>query len=159
MKDEMDIDYVKEESIRSAGRRAQTGNDGVAAVIKEQIPDALDGDNITLKPVEVVALEKPMKLDGKEISEIRLDFSLLNGRVRRMAEKRYYAQGGMPMSGGLVLSEDYCIICAAAISGLPYEFFDELSGPKYTEVATDIRAFLFGMPVEEPTTTESAASA
>lgn len=116
-----------------------------------------DTGEVTLKPVETIALRVPIKNGDREIPEVVLDFSLLTGGAKRRAERRYYSAGGPPISAGIAVSEDYCLYCAAEISGIAYEAFDNLGGQDHTEITTTVRAFLLGMPVETPATTASDA--
>jgi hypothetical protein len=109
------------------------------------------------KAKETVTLRTPVTFEGKEVTAVEFDFDRLNGKALRRAEKRFIAEGGTPGFGAL--NDTYCQCCAAEVAGMPFEFFDELNGPDYTEMVLVVRGFLLDMDSTPEEQAKSGSSA
>jgi hypothetical protein len=98
----------------------------------------------------VVTLKHPIIFEGREVTEIHLDFSTINGSVLARVEAQMMRENKPILSGQF--SPTYCAYCAALAGNVPIDLINQLLGPDYMEVATRAQGFLLGISETETET-------
>lgn len=87
-----------------------------------------------------IKLTKPIQINGKEVSQLELDFSKVTGRDLSQAESTVRSAGEMtPM---LTFSGKYQAAVAAKILGIKYDDVLDMPGTDYVKITTAVLNFL-----------------
>lgn len=92
--------------------------------------------------METVTLRKPITIDNKEVKEINLDFTKLNGYALVEAENKSRMMGDA--TPDLSFSMKYQALLASKASGIKYDDILSLPAPDMIAVITTVKNFLFG---------------
>lgn len=87
-----------------------------------------------------IPLQKPLKWEGKTISEVNLDFSQVNGKTLIDTERKMNRLGNFVLVAGL--SPDYCAHVAAELSGVPVKALEKLNLCDFNPVWQAVSAYL-----------------
>jgi len=88
-----------------------------------------------------VKLSAPVKWEGREITEINLDFSKVKGGIINQCERETFQQGNF---SGIIRSQsaEYCARMAALISGTSFRMLEKLSADDYDAVWQTVGAYV-----------------
>ena len=96
------------------------------------------------------ALSKPIKYDGKEITEITLNLDDLSVTDLETAEKRFRAKAKKKEVSLIIeFSKKYQVEVASIASGHDVELFRMLGARDYTGICMEVQSFLLAGELEE----------
>lgn len=87
-----------------------------------------------------IKLELPIKWEDREIKEITLDFSKVNGSTITAAERGAFQEGNIPIIRSM--SADYCSRIAASISNVPYRALLKMHSADFDPVWQTVAAYI-----------------
>ena len=100
--------------------------------------------------MEKYVLSKPIKYDGKEITEIMLNLDNLSVMDLETAERRFRAKAKKKEVTPIIeFSKKYQIEVAAIASGHDVELFRMLGARDYTGICMEVQSFLLAGELEE----------
>ena len=94
--------------------------------------------------MKVIQLHRPTKINGSELTEIKLDLESLKGRDLIELEtsfRRMYRGEYVPV---LNIDQRYQAFVAGRVCGINPEDLGELSAPDFSAICTEVQNFLLG---------------
>jgi len=90
-----------------------------------------------------VKLSKAYTVDGREITEVSLNFDHLNGELLEDMQALYFqTYPAKEQSFVMEMDRRYQRMIAEQVTGLPNTFFKSLSGNDYISVMAEVQNFL-----------------
>lgn len=92
--------------------------------------------------MQVVKLNNPIMVNGKEVKEVKLDFEAIRGKDLIAAEKEVRKMGDTTPS--VFLSMDFQALVAAKLIGVPVEDVLEMQSTDFKNLVLPVANFLLG---------------
>lgn len=89
-----------------------------------------------------ITLSKPYSFEGKEYTELEINFDNLTGREVSQAKKDFIRSGNFYGGNILQTDMDFCVYLAAKAVDQPIEFMEGLPAKDYLTVSTLAAGFL-----------------
>lgn len=89
-----------------------------------------------------IALTKPYNFEGKEYTELEIDFESLTGHQVSQAKREFIRSGNFAGGNIMQADMDFCVYLAAKAIDQPIEFMEGLPAKDYLTVSTLAAGFL-----------------